>query len=498
MSRLRSLVRRPAVALVAAVVVLLGLGVLADLTVPARPAASARTTVAEPPAVPLARADAVCPDPAVDQQTQTRLSVAAPGGPHSDRARGHARLSRLSAGDLAVDLTPPEAGSVPAAADTGPVVARAGGSAAPGLAAGMLTRSGVAAARGLLGTTCVAPGTDFWFVGSGSVVGQRGRVYLTNPEAAPAVADISLYGPDGPIDAPAGRGIAVAAGTQEVRLLDALAPGTKTFAVHVHVRAGRVAVAVRDQQIDGLTPRGADWVPVASAPARRQIVAGVVSGSGERRLLVVAPGDSDAIVKLRLVSESGSFAPAGLDVLEVPAGSVADVDLAPYTDGTETAVALDSDVPVTAGVLARATGSTGQLTDFAYTSAGRPLRPDTPGVLPEAEGQRAATTASTLLLAAPHGDATVRLEPVPPATGTPTEVTVDDGSQLSVDLSTISTATSFAVTVTPLRGSGPVYAVRALTETTPDGPLITTEPVPPGRYEVAVPRVVADLSTGLR
>ena len=90
----------------------------------------------------------------------------------------------------------------------------------------MLTRSTVDAMRGLAGTACAVPGTDFWFVGSGAVVGQRGRVYLTNPEAAPAVADITLYGPDGPIDAPAGRGVPVAAGTQEVRLLDALAPGS--------------------------------------------------------------------------------------------------------------------------------------------------------------------------------------------------------------------------------------------------------------------------------
>ena len=30
------------------------------------------------------------------------------------------------------------------------------------------------------------------------------------------------------------------------------------------------------------------------------------------------------------------------------------------------------------------------------------------------------------------------------------------------------------------------------------GPLLTTELVDPGRYTVSVPRVVADLSTGLR
>jgi hypothetical protein len=77
MSRLRSLTGRPGVALAAGVVALLCLGVAADLTVPARPAAGRAATVAELPAVPVARADAVCPDPTADKQTQTRISVAA-------------------------------------------------------------------------------------------------------------------------------------------------------------------------------------------------------------------------------------------------------------------------------------------------------------------------------------------------------------------------------------------------------------------------------------
>ncbi len=375
------------------------------------------------------------------------------------------------------------------------------------MAASLVTTSAVEAARGLLGTTCATPAGDFWFVGSGAVVGERGRVYLSNPEAAPAVVDLSLYGPDGPLDAPAGRGIAVAAGAQEVVLLDALAPGTSVLAVHVHARTGRVSAAVRDQQIDGLTPRGADWVPPAAAPARQQLVAGVTGGAGERVLQVVAPGESDAIVKLRLVTETGSFAPAGLDVLEVKAGSVAVVDLAAYAGTDPVAVSLDSDVPVTAGLLARATAEpvagspevdpgAGGLTDVAYTSAGRPLRPATPGTVAQARTGEGVT--STLMLATSGDAATVRVAPLAPATGTALEVRVPATSQVVLDLGTVSTAATFAVTVVPLPGSGPVYAVRALAQADARGPLLTTEPVEPGRFTVAVPRVLADLSTGLR
>jgi hypothetical protein len=226
------------------------------------------------------------------------------------------------------------------------------------------------------------------------------------------------------------------------------------------------------------------------------VVPGVVAGPGERRLQVVAPGDRDAIVKVRLISESGSFAPSGLDVLEVPAGTVADVDLAQVTAAAAVAVSLDSDVPVTAGVLTRTSGSAGQLSDVAYTAAARALRPSTPGVVPEA--RHGTGVASSLLVTAPGGDAMVRLSPLPPATGTPSDVRVPGGSQVVVDLTTLSTAPSFSLTVVPLPGSGPVFAARAVTEAEARGPLLTTELVEPGRYTVVVPRVAADMSTGLR
>jgi hypothetical protein len=482
------------VSLLAAVVGLTGLGLAADLTRP-DPAPGAEAP-AERPAVPVARADAACPDPAVDASTQTRVSLASPGPGEGGAERGRARLSPLGGGDVAAEVHAGTSGSAPAEPDGGPLVARATGAAAPGFAAGMLTRSTLDAVRGLAGTLCVAPATDFWFVGSGAVVGQRGRVYLTNPEPAPAVVDVTLFGPEGPIAAPGGQGVSVDAGAQEVVLLDALAPGTTRFGVRVHARSGRVAAAVRDQRLDGLTPMGADWLPAAASPARRQVVAGVVAGAGARLLQVVAPGESDAIVKLRLVTASGAFAPAGVDVLEVPAGSVAEVDLAGPAAGAAVAVALDSDVPVTAGLLARATGSTGQLGEVAWTAAGRPLTAETPGVVPEARQGESVT--SSLLLTAPGDDVTVRLAALPPATGTATEVEVEAGTTVVVDLADVSSAESFSLAVTPVTGSGPLYAVRVVSETEARGPFLTTEPVEPGRYTVLVPRAVADLSTGLR
>lgn len=490
--------QRPgAVLLVVLAVLAVGLGA-ASYRLPTT--APVTATADEPrPEVPLARAAAACPAPVAGVDSTTRVAVGAPGPqPGIDGGRpGRFTLETLDGKPVGTLRGVAPAGAVADAAQgEDPVAVRAVGRSAPGLAASQLTRSTNAAMRGLAGVTCTRSGTDVWFVGSGSIVGQRGRVYLTNTEAAPAVVDVTLYGPEGQIEAPDARGVTVAPGGQEVRLLDALAPGVERFAVHVRARLGRVSAAVRDLQVDGLTPLGADWVPPTTAPARRMVVAGVPGGAGERHLQIVAPGSSDAIVRVRLISESGAFAPSGLDVIEVRAGTVSDVDLAPFTAGDPVSVELDSDAPVTAGVLARVTGADGALGELAYAAGAVALTATGPGVVPEVRASEAVT--STLLLTAPGPEVTVTLTPLPPAAGPGRRLTVAAGSQLPVDLASVGTAATFALLVTPVNGSGPLLAVRQVDEVEARGPFITSSPVLPGRYSVAVPRVVADLSTGLR
>jgi hypothetical protein len=367
----------------------------------------------------------------------------------------------------------------------------------------MLTRSTKDDLRGLSGTTCATPGTEFWFVGSGAVVGQRGRIYLTNPESVPAVADITLYGPTGRLEIPSARGVTVAAHAQRVLKLDALAPDVTRFGIHIQVRQGRLSAAVRDQQLAGLTPRGADWLPPAAAPARQVVVPGLAEGEGDRRLQVVVPGDTDAIVRIQLAGAGGSSVPSGLDVVEARAGRVTEIDLKPYAGGQPVAVILRADHPVTAGLYYRVEDGD-KLTDYAYTAAAPALTPASPGVVPELRGSDAgATVHSTLLLAAPRAAAKVEVAPLAvaganAAAGEPRTITVPAGSQVTVDAADLSTASDFAVSLRPLPGSGPVMAVSQISEADSSGPMVTASVVQALRYAVAVPSVVADLSTGLR
>jgi len=499
-ARLGARLRRPGTSLLLVLLVLGGGLGAATATMPERAAGTSgrQLTARTAPGgeVALARATLACPDPVSDAEagTATTLAVAA-AGPLEQEGGGAFRLTALNGGAALVAGRAPGSGRVEAGPEVGPVLARGTGRSAPGLAASQLTRSTDATMRGLAGVDCAPSAAETWFVGSGAVVGQRGRVYLTNTDAAPAVVDVTLFGPDGPIEAPDARGVTIAPGAQEVRLLDALAPGVTRFAVQVRARQGRVSAAVRDLQVDGLTPRGADWVPPTSAPARRLVLAGVPGGTGERLLQIAAPGESDAIVKLRLVTPSGSFAPAGLDVVEVRAGTVDEVDLAPFTESEAVSVALEADVPVTAGVLSRLTGEEGSLEEIAYASAAEPLTADRPGVV--ADVRAGEGVASRLLLTAPEAAARVRLSALPPATGTARVVEVGAESVLVDDLAGVAAEESYALLVRPLPGSGPVLAVRQLEQTDERGTLVTSSPVPPGRFVVSVPRVVPDLTAGL-
>lgn len=510
--------QRPGFSLVAVLTVLLAAVAFAAQTEPATsraPASGHQHTRF----VPVARAGAVCPDAVTDATTRTTVAVAAPGavdnrtpaqasatgtatvGGLGPRAAVRQRLTERGSTSYAVpiDARPDDASRPDDAADGLPLQAAASGALAPGFAVSMTTSSTSDQVRGLAGTSCVAPDTDFWFVGSGAVVGQRGRLYLTNPESVPAVVDVTLYGPSGPISAPGGRGVTVAAGGQRVLKLDALAPDVVRFGVHVQVRQGRVSAALRDQQLAGLTPRGADWVPVAAPPSRRLLVPGVLGGAGERRLQLVVPGDSDAIVRVRLVAPDGAFVPSGLDVVEARSGRVTDLDLAPFAGQQPVAVELMSDQPVTAGLVNRLGGAQGKPSELAYTASAPTLSAAAPGVLADLRGSGAGSgLTSTLFLAAPDGPATVLVSVLAPATGEPMRVVVPAGSQLSVAGADLSTAASFAATVVPVAGSGPVMAATEILGSDPSGPVVTMSVVAPPRYAVRVPSVLADLSTGLR
>jgi hypothetical protein len=429
-----------------------------------------------------------CPAPAVTgKAARSTVSFAVPpgnGGTGPGQATvgdlgGAVRIRSRQIGGGRVDVS---ARGVP------PQVARAEGALAPGLTAELVTQAGDGGGRGLAGVACVAPSNDFWFVGGGSGVGRVGRLYLTNVDSTPAVADVDLWSEKGPLTVPNTRAITVAPGQQRTLRLDGLAIGRARLAVAVRVSVGRLAAALHDQDSPGVSAHGIDWIAPGTAPAREQVIPGVPGGSVRRRLQILAPGRTDAIVRLRLVAKDGSFAPARLDPVQVRAGTVAEFDIDKPAGAQPLAVQLDSDQPVAAAVRV-IRGS--EPADTAYAAAATPLT--APTVVADARGGRRGST--WLQLTAPERAASLTLTAlVPNRAPTARVVTVPAGRTVTLE-TTPRGVEAYGLVVAPRPGSGPVYVARQLAG---PGPVdITISPLLAGRFSVVIPRVINDLSAGL-
>lgn len=443
------------------------------------------------------------------------------------------------------------AATPPAGADAGPAVRVVGaqprgrgawrldvrrGGSVPVVAATQWTLATSGDMRGLATTACAPAATDTWLLGGGTQPGHRLRLLLANPGASPSVVDVTLLGPQGVVQAPAGNDITVGPGAQKALYLDALAPGLAALAVHVEARSGRVAATLHDSLLRGLVPGGADDVPPAAPPSRHQVVPGLAIGApvpgaggpggaasepatapGAVAVRVAAPGGSEAVVRVHLLGPDGEVNLPEGGVATVPPRTVVDLPVTGVPAGTYAAV-VDADAPVVASALIGRSRAGSQ-------AAGAPAA--APGTAPPAElawaaGARAlqATTAIALPAAsAPVRSPGARPGAVPPVTarvalaapgsagrvvlaevgedgspGTPRAVDIPAGHSVGVDLD----ADSVGVLLRADSGAGPVAGALVLTSQDASGELISVQTLRPGAKNTGrAPSAVQDLRVGL-
>lgn len=467
--------------------------------------------------VPVSSGALVCPDaPALGDGSVTDVTAVSPlldsirtgDGQTGDGQTGDGQP--LTVGSLdpdapilaSADARGPVATATLEAADSEPLAVRALGVLAPGLAASQLTTVPEGEATGIAGATCGSATTEAWFAGIGTEIGHRPRLALVNPELSTAEVDVVLYGPDGPLEAPALLDVVVPPRGDVSFELDAVAPDLEQLAVEVRVQVGRVTAGIRDARVDGLDSLGVDWVPASPRPASRVVVPGVSGGTGPRLLHVLAPGELDTRVRLRLLTPSGPITPSGLEEIEVTAGAVVEVDLAEVTGGEVSAVELTSEQPVVAGVRVVSDAVTPR--EMAYTS-GTPVL-DGPAVGTDVRAGDGWT--ARLVLTADDGgegpdgvaaSGRVRLSYVDAQTGAEIAtdiVSVPAGATVDVELALDGVPDRFSLVVTPTGGA--LYA--AVQQGRSDGPDagFTLLPLTAPPLEIEVPRVRHDLSTGLR
>ena len=264
---------------------------------------------------------------------------------------------------------------------TGPVVVTGEDALAPGLVGARFGGGGEVAAL-----SCPTTAPDEWYTGVGAGARHDSVMELVNPDAGPAVADVTVYAGAGPVDVPKLRGVSVP-GHSSVRLdLGQVAPRRGELALHVVTSRGRLGTSVMDSSDElGRGQSSQDWLPAQQAPTTDNLLLGVGTGAGARLLTLVNPGDSEARASVKFVSEKSVYAPEGVDEVRVPPQGVARVSLSTalqsaIADGVVGAE-VNSSAPVTATLRTFADG------DLSHTVGGPPMRSGTSVIVPSGPKQ---------------------------------------------------------------------------------------------------------------
>ncbi|MFF0416352.1 DUF5719 family protein [Kitasatospora sp. NPDC004745] len=422
----------------------------------------------------------------------TGSATPAPTGSGAPADKGGAPSdARLTLAKPGTPATGPAANG-DAAPGTGAV---ANGALAPGFTVTQTTVVTEQRGLGLSGLTCTPAGTGFWFAGASTAGDRVDYVSLVNTEAAAAVVDIKLYGDKGLIDNDAANGITVAPGSSQSVLLSTLTKGAVgDLAVHVVVRSGRLGAALH--AADG--NKGADWIPASAEPAATQVMPGLPADASAARLVVWAPPEDDADLKIQLSGKNGWFTPAGNETIHVKAGMVAAVDLGKVTRDEVAGLRLSPTddkhpTPVVAGLRVDRAGGNGK-SDAAWLTGSAPV-----GARATVADNRAG--ASTLFLTSTGDAATVRVTAsAGSGGGTPAtkEVQLPAGGTVALPAPEPAGLNgTFALTVETVSG-GPVTAARMLSLPAKDVPMFTVQALRDDRSTVKVPQAAQDPGVVLR
>ncbi|MCL2582999.1 MAG: DUF5719 family protein [Streptosporangiales bacterium] len=332
----------------------------------------------------------------------------------------------------------------------------AGGSATEVTATGTMARGFESEQSGDDGTglvTCQHPGSDMWFVGTGTKTGGSATwLYLTNTGAMPASTNVTVLtdtgvrsAQDNQVTVPPHRYVGVNIASQ--------AGASQELAVHVQTSSGQVAADVWQ---DGGS--GGAWLPAATAPATAMVVPGVTAAGGAPKLLVAVPGEQDAQVRVTALTAQGQTRPLGTGSQDATGGATSSFSLGSL-GSSAAALVVSSNVPITASVQDQGDGV------GAFTAATPPVTGQ--GVV--AGNPSGGGSTAGLALSAPAARVRAAITVLPSSSSGRTlpapqqTVTVQSRHTAQVKVTPPKGARGpFAIVVTPLAGSGPLYAARTV------------------------------------
>jgi hypothetical protein len=489
-------------------VVLLALGAIGAAAHFDQPAAAPNPAATAVRQVVVASAARACP-PALDGGPGTIASIAAPT---RVTGSGQAELTSLPPAGIALRPVVPVSVTGPGVLSllTVPAAASAAKKGTPAPTGWSVTASGtmaqaieteVAQSSGLASVRCGEPGSDIWFVGPGQQNGVAHiQLDLMNVDSLAASVDVSLITDAGPLDAGSATGITVPSHETVTESLSSAASHSAVVAIEVHTSVGRVAADVSEGAAGGGTT---SWLPSAAGPSTHLVIPGVPPSSSTAGLFLVVPGGSSAKVNVLAITPQGQFRPFASQAVDLPGQSASYVPLTPL-GGTAAALEVTANVPVTAAVMVPGSGvgaftaATGPISEQAVV-AGNPGRSGFAASVVLSAPATAARIRLTEIAASSTGTGTGTGVGAAPGASASQVVPVRAGHTLVVPVTAPKNAkhgSAFAIVITPLPGSGPVYAARVETQgqstvvsIIPAASALTTLSLPPVRdsYDAVYP-----------
>jgi uncharacterized protein DUF5719 len=471
---------------------------VAMLAVPPRAATATPSTAATatPATATPATATPATATPATATHATATHATATPAAGAAAQASGATTLTAVpsasgsgNAGNVSTSgpATPnaPTLLSPPQAANDGGTEVAATGRLAQGFAAEQ------AAADGTGTVTCTHPDSDMWFVGTGTDTGgSTVWLYLMNTGAMAASVDVTVL-TDAGVQSGQDNETTVAPHRYLSMNLATLAKGSTVLAVHVQTSSGQVAADLWQGGGSGGT-----WLPLAASPATRLVVPGLTAANGAAKLLVAVPGTKDAQLRVTALTTQGKVQPLGTMPVDAAASATSGFSLN-SVGVSASALVISSNVPVTAGVQVPGDGIGGFTAAAAPITgqgvvAGNPSGGDAVGLVLSAPGATGRAAITVLSQSAnpdrpsgiPSSDPE-RVVPSPQQT-----LTVQSGRTVQTAVSPPKGAKGpFAIVVTPLPGSGPLYAARVVMSggKSLSGTLQSLLPVPSAAAVVQLP-----------
>jgi hypothetical protein len=496
--------RRTALFAAFAVIALVALYGAAGLRHPVAAAGSGATAAGRATVSTSVRA---CAAPGSAGATAASLAVAAVPGP---AVTGSAVVTRLTPGGAAgtgpvvTTFTRPGLLQVSAvrAAPLIPRNLRAGQpgsspkvSTQPGRGGVLVTASGAMAQGleveqtgpgGLVTAQCGSPGTNFWFVGPGQASSAGIELYLMNTGSQPADAAVGLLTDQtkgGPLLGNADNGISVPPHSMVVQSLGKLLQSSRVVAVNVSTSVGQVVAALRESDSAG---DDGSWLPASQAPATNLVIPGLPGAGHTPQLYIGVPGTASAQVKISVVTTHGSYQPTGGTGIDLLGGTAAAIPLSSL-GGVAGAVSISSTTPVVAAMLLPG-GPSG--TSGVVAASADPVQEQ--GVVADSP-----VGSTDLVISAPERAATVRITEATSSVsaigqlGKLVRIKAGTTDVIPVRLTAARRASQFTIVVTPLAGSGPVYAARVITV---GGVVQSILPVPSSLTWLQLPAVQESLT----